>query len=382
MATVFLSYRHESDEHKARVRDLAERLERTGVTVVLDQFAQDRAFNRGGPPEGWPAWSTTQAGNPDHKVLIVGTAPWFRVFNRTEVAGAGLGAAAEAGVIEQRLYNAAYVTSDIRIVSFVALDAAAVPLVLQRYHRFTDPADFQDLTRWLTGGEAAVAAPVPDWPAQAPAFSWVMADHDLARQAFNLLITSTPPFRYLPIKGVSGTGKSHITRQFLGNALRCTGLACGRFDFKGVTDADGELQRFVQNLEVAAPAGAATLRQQFDGILNALSGRKRPTLLIFDTYEAAAPLDRWVTETLLVALIRQTWLRVVVAGQHVPEPGGGAPWSSEARAAVPLTLPEAAHWFDFAKGFRPDLTLEKVQVAHELARGSSALLYQMLGPET
>jgi hypothetical protein len=381
MATVFLSYRHESDDHRASVRNLAERLEQAGAEVVLDQFAQDREFNGGGPPEGWPQWSTAQAGKADHKILIVGTAAWFKVFSRTEVPGTGLGAAAEAGVIFQRLYNAGFVTGDIRLVSLAALDPAMVPLELQRYHRFSDPADFRDLMRWLTGGPVDPSPTIDDWPAEAPPFSWVMADHDAARAAFNELARRQPPFRYLPIKGVSGTGKSHISLQFLGNALRCTGLACGRFDFKGVADADGELQRFVQNLEIAVPATATTLARQLDAVLNALIARKRPALLIFDTFEAAAPLDRWVTDTLLVALIRQKWLRVVITGQRVPEPAGGAPWSNEASRAIVLTLPEPLQWFHFAVGFKPDLTLEKVQTAHELARGNSALLYQLLGPE-
>jgi hypothetical protein len=55
--SVFLSYRHESDDHRARVRDLAERLEKAGLAVVLDQFAQERDFHGGGPNEGWPRWS-------------------------------------------------------------------------------------------------------------------------------------------------------------------------------------------------------------------------------------------------------------------------------------------------------------------------------------
>jgi hypothetical protein len=381
MANVFLSYRHENDEHRARVRDLALRLENAGVTVVLDQFAQEREFNGGGPPEGWPQWSTAQAGSPDHKVLIVGTPAWFKVFNRTEVPGTGLGAAAEAGVIMQRLYNAGFVTADIRIVFLIDLDQSIVPLELQRYHRFSDPADFSDLARWLTGS-APAEHPVEEWPARAPAFSWVMADHDVARQAFNQLIMRDPPFRYLPVRGQSGTGKSHITRQFLGNALRCTGLACGRFDFKGIADADGELQRFIQNLEVTVPPTATTLSRQLDAVLSALIARKQPALLIFDTFEASASLDRWVNETLLVALIRQKWLRVVTAGQKVPEPDGVAPWSAEASRTVVLTLPEPTDWLNFGKGFKPGLTLEQVQTAHLLAKGNSALLYQLLGPDT
>ena len=62
---VFLSYRHESDAYRAQVRDLAERLEAAGLTVVLDQFAQERQFHGGGPNEGWPRWSKQQAGNGD-----------------------------------------------------------------------------------------------------------------------------------------------------------------------------------------------------------------------------------------------------------------------------------------------------------------------------
>src|SRR5262245_41092953 len=105
MARVFLSYRQENDAHRAVVLALAKRLEQEGLTVVLDQLAQEREFNGGGPDEGWPKWSTDQAGSSDNKVVIIGTASWFRAFEGTEVAGVGLGSAAEAGVIRQRLYN-------------------------------------------------------------------------------------------------------------------------------------------------------------------------------------------------------------------------------------------------------------------------------------
>jgi hypothetical protein len=377
MATVFLSYRQESDEHRAAVRVLAERLEKEDVTVVLDQFAQERQFHGGGPNEGWPGWSKAQAANPDHKILIVGTPAWFRVFERKEVADVGLGAAAEAGVIEQRLYNVGGVTADIRIVSFAKLENHAVPLDLQRYHRFVDPGDFAQLVTWIAGSAAPGVQAVDEWPG-ARAFSWVMADHEGARVAFTRLITREPPFRYLPIRGPSGTGKSHITRQLLGNALRCTGLACGRFDFKGIADAEGELRRFVLNLDVPVPA-AAPLGKQLDAVLAALITRKRPALLIFDTFEAAEPLDRWVKDTLLVALIRQKWLRVVIAGQNVPE-SGGAPWAAEASPPITLALPEAAHWYDFGKEFKPQLTLQEVQTVHRLAAGNSAVLFTIFGP--
>ncbi len=46
------------------------------------------------------------------------------------------------------------------------------------------------------------------------------------------------PHRYLPIRGKTETGKSHITRQMLANALAMPDIACERFDFKGTTDVD------------------------------------------------------------------------------------------------------------------------------------------------
>ncbi|MGI8427463.1 MAG: SEFIR domain-containing protein [Actinomycetota bacterium] len=378
MATVFLSYRHEDDPHRSLVRGLAERLEKEGLTVVFDQFAQEREFNSGGPNEGWPRWSKAQAGAPSHKVLIVGSPGWFRAYEQTEVPGKGLGAAAEAGVIEQRLYNVGGVSPDIRIVAFARIEDTAMPIDLQRYHRFLDPADFAGLVHWLTGIAPAVVA-VEDWPDAPPALSWVMADHDGVRAAFPKLITRTPDFRYLPIRGPSESGKSHITRQLLGNALRCAGLACGRFDFKGTTDADAELQRFVQNLEVPMPAAAPTLTQRLSAVLGTLIARKRPALLIFDTFEAAGEAEQWVKEHLLVALIRQPWLRVVIAGQHVPERAGAA-WDAEASPAVILTEPGPEHWLTFGQQFKPGVTIDFVREAHKLCGGKASLLGQMLGP--
>lgn len=67
----------------------------------------------------------------------------------------------------------------------------------------------------------AQAAPVaPDWPEQPPALSWPMADHSEARAAFEHLLTRTATFRFLPVCGASGVGKTHITNQMLANALR------------------------------------------------------------------------------------------------------------------------------------------------------------------
>ena len=46
---VFISYSHDSDEHRDLVLDLAGRLRRDGIDAIIDQYVQS-------PPEGWPAW--------------------------------------------------------------------------------------------------------------------------------------------------------------------------------------------------------------------------------------------------------------------------------------------------------------------------------------
>jgi hypothetical protein len=102
VGTVFLSYRHENDTRRALVRRFGERLRAAGIEVLLDQFFLDA--NPGGPDEGWPAWSKSQA-TQSEKVLILGSPGWYRCYDGTEVPGSGLGAAAEGRVIAQRIYN-------------------------------------------------------------------------------------------------------------------------------------------------------------------------------------------------------------------------------------------------------------------------------------
>ena len=225
-------------------------------------------------------------------------------------------------------------------------------------------------------------APLPadgSWPETPPPLDWPMADHTGAREAFGRLLTCKAPWRYLPIRGPSETGKSHITRQMLANALRMPDLACGRFDFKGTTDMDAEVRAFVQYLDVTPPTSGSRLNERLTHILTALKRRARPALLVFDTFEAAGETKDWAEKELLPSLIRSTWLRVVIAGQCVPT-DAGAVWKSVARTQLQLAVPPPADWFDYGKQHRPDLTLVDVETACRLASHKASLLAQLLGP--
>lgn len=220
--------------------------------------------------------------------------------------------------------------------------------------------------------------PALDWPDQAPKLKWPIADHSKVRMAFERLLTSKAPWRFLPVKGPSESGKTHISRQLLGNGLRLPNLACGRFDFKGTTDMDDELRAFVEHLDVPQPEAGGPLNERLGTILAALKRRAEPALLIFDTYETAGEAEHWVEKQLLTSLIRATWLRVVITGQEVPDVAGTI-WELESSPVIELELPPAKDWWEWGRQHRPDLELQDVEAACRLT-DKATVLAQLLGP--
>ncbi len=222
----------------------------------------------------------------------------------------------------------------------------------------------------------------PDWPVAAPPLDWPVADHREAQAAFAQLITQAAPFRILLIQGKSDTGKSHLTKQFLGNALKkITYSTCGRCDFKGSPDMDAELRAFAERLGVSSsPTPGTGVIAQLGQVVADLKKAARPTLLIFDTFEKASESEgKWVKENLLLSVIRAPWLRVIIVGQHVP-PKVGESWEDSA-TLIQLNPPNPQDWFDFGKRHEPNITLKEVRRLHQLSRGKSSLLAQLLGPK-
>jgi hypothetical protein len=219
----------------------------------------------------------------------------------------------------------------------------------------------------------------PDWPEVAPSLDWPVADHSEARRAFAQLITRAAPFRILPIHGSSETGKSHLSKQFLGNSFKIGDLTRGRFDFKGSSDMDAELRAFAERLKVKVPATGTGVSAQLANMFASLEATARPTLLIFDTFELAGEAERWVKENLLLSVISAPWLRVIIVGQRVPAPLG-EPWAGASSPRIELRPPTAEEWFEYGQPHKPGLTLEFVRQVHELSRGKSSVLNQLFGP--
>ena len=219
------------------------------------------------------------------------------------------------------------------------------------------------------------AAPTSEWPEVAPRLEWLVADLNEVREALSQLMIRDAPYRMLFIKGHSGTGKTLVARHLVASALMIPALRCGLLDFKGGSSI---VTHFAHDLGIEASAGGGAVSIQLDGVLLQLSKMPRPTLLVLDMFERAGESELWVTQRLLRQASGCSWLRLVIAGQRVPE-AQGETWARFARQ-VKLVEPTAEDWFQFGREFHSDLSLPLVRNAYKLADGRSLLLAQLFGP--
>lgn len=96
---IFISYSHDSEEHRDKVLALAERLREDGLDAQLDQYV------KGAPEQGWPRWMLDQIDAAEF-VLCVCTPTYYRRFRGHEEPGRGKGVDWEGAVITQEIYNA------------------------------------------------------------------------------------------------------------------------------------------------------------------------------------------------------------------------------------------------------------------------------------
>lgn len=155
MPAVFITYRQLDATQKQRVRRFAERLRSYDVDVVLDQFFQEE--NPGGSGDTWAKWSSDQAINAV-RILIIASDAWFRCYDGKEKPGTGLGAACEARVIRQRIYDQAGVNRFVRVAFFDESDVSQISFEVKGYHRFHAERDLADIIKWLGGATTATMA--------------------------------------------------------------------------------------------------------------------------------------------------------------------------------------------------------------------------------
>ena len=151
---VFISYSHDSEEHRARVLALSERLRTDGIETILDQYIN------GSPLQGWPRWMLDQLDAAD-TVLVVCTEIYYRKFRGHEDADKGKGGDFEGALITQEIYDSKSRTLKFVPVFMSEANSAWIPEPLRQgtYYALTAESAYQDLYDFLL--EQAAAEPLP-----------------------------------------------------------------------------------------------------------------------------------------------------------------------------------------------------------------------------
>ncbi|QLE53081.1 TIR domain-containing protein (plasmid) [Nostoc sp. C057] len=139
---VFISYSHDSEEHKKRVLELADHLIKGGVDCNIDQYEVS-------PSEGWPRWMMNQLDWAEF-VLVICTEVYNRRFRGHEEAGKGRGVTWEGGIISQELYDTHSKSNKFIPIVFCAQDREHIPIVIRGYTSYLLEQEYFLLYRYIT----------------------------------------------------------------------------------------------------------------------------------------------------------------------------------------------------------------------------------------
>jgi hypothetical protein len=144
---VFISYSHDSPEHRQRVLALAERLRKDGVDAQLDRYVA------GTPKEGWPRWMLDKLDWADF-VLVVCTEAYYKRFRGHGEPDKGKGGDWEGNLITSEIYNNKSKTAKFVPIFFDSKDGRFIPEPLRdnTTHYLLDSEDnYAGLYAFLTG---------------------------------------------------------------------------------------------------------------------------------------------------------------------------------------------------------------------------------------
>jgi hypothetical protein len=365
MRHVFISYRHETPEHARAVRRLAELLRQASIPIALDQFHLEE--HPGGPDLGWPKWCEDCA-NQSACVLIIGSEGWFSAYEKTASPGLGLGAATEADLFRQALWDEQGNNARIRLAFLHNLSAQQVPVRLRAWHQFR-PFDNDDqlnqLIRWVASclGIRDIEPPTIRWP-EPLEFRPNLADRLKEWPAIVELLAGRSRERILLFEGPSGLGKSALVRQATVYA-RTSGVLVVQLDLKGGgLDVEGILGQFDLELGERLPDFSREGASKTHLLRRDLRRLRQPVLVIFDTYEGCTENKRvvdWLDQQFFSEVERALGLAVIVAGQRVPE-HSGAPWCDLAQHFALKPITEIEHWQPWVRRYHPDFEDKRVDI--------------------
>jgi hypothetical protein len=360
---VFISYRHESPEHARAVRRLGELLRQAAIPVALDQFLLDE--HPGGPDLGWPRWCEDCA-NQSACVLIIGSEGWFSAYEQTAPPGLGLGAATEAVLFRQALWDEQGNNTRIRLAFLHSV--AEVPPRLgawQQFRPFENDDQLNQLIRWVAGclGIGNIELPTVRWP-EPLEFRPNLADRLKEWSAIAELLAGRSRDRILLFEGPSGLGKSALVRQAAAYA-KVLGVPVVQLDLKRAGLAvEGILGQFYLELGQRLPNFSREGGSKTHLLRRDLRSLRQPVLVIFDTYEGCAgnqTVVDWINQQFLIDVERALGLTVIVAGQRAPD-YNGARWQDQVRHFALKPITEIEHWEPWVKQHHPEFQDKRVDL--------------------
>lgn len=151
---VFISYSHDSDAHSLRVLELADRLVRDGIDVVLDQYIDQ-------PDEGWTVWMERAISQAD-RVLLVCTERYLARWDKDEPDGVGRGVTYEANLARGLFMRDDVHNKRFTPILFGAENARYVPLMLHDWNwvDVSSDAGYRRLLDHLAGKPRAQKPPL------------------------------------------------------------------------------------------------------------------------------------------------------------------------------------------------------------------------------
>lgn len=231
---VFISYSHDSDAHKERVRALSERLRVDGICCQIDQYIQN-------PREGWPRWCE-RAIETSNFVLVVCTETYHRRYSGREEAGKGKGVTFEGYIITQQFYDKGPLNEKFLPVLFAPEDENFIPTPLRGASRYLveTAGGYEALYRLLTGQPAITPPPIGTPRILPPRPSVVAAITDQSHRTFLVKLPTTSSLlfgreqelavldqawqdrhtRIVTLVAMGGAGKSALVNEWLNRLER------------------------------------------------------------------------------------------------------------------------------------------------------------------
>jgi hypothetical protein len=152
---VFISYSHDSTEHRERVLALSERLRQDGIETILDRYVN------GTPEQGWPRWSLDQLDAATH-VLVICTEGYYRRFRGQTAPGEGKATDWQGALITQELYDSR--SRNVRFVPVFLSPAVEEwipePLRAANQYEITSESAYRDLYDVLLDQAGVAPRPV------------------------------------------------------------------------------------------------------------------------------------------------------------------------------------------------------------------------------